>query len=421
MNQNLGGKMKKLLIAASALALATSAITFSAAPVPEKNANITIWETSGPEGQFIQYAAQQFEKQFAAYNVHIKYVPQFAATSVPKMETAVQTGAAAPDLIVFMSDRLGEALNAGIIAPDTVNPQIIQKNFLPAAVQAATGPDGKIYGFPLSVQTYALYYNKKYFPNGVTDFSQIMQFSKTFNNPANNQYALFFDVANFYYDAAFFQMYGANVFGMEGSKYDPNKLQINSPAGIKGIEALVSLKPASIGQVGTTTATNMMTMFGQGKIATMIDGSWDVQHAKDTGVNFGICPLPTLNGQHLISYSGIRLIGVNPNTKYPMASEIFAAFCTSPAMEKARFQIVGETPAITELADSPAIMNTEYAGAFSVQAKYSKPMPNISAMAAVWPPMAAAVADAWNGNTTVTNAMNNAQKVITQQIQMTSK
>ncbi len=410
--------MKKVLIAASALAIGASAISFSA-PVPEKNSTITVWETPGPEGQFIQYAAKAFEKQFAAENVRVNYVPVQANVTVSKMQTAVQSGQGAADVFVFMSDQLGNAINGGLVMPNTVNPQIIQKNFMPAAVQAATGPNGKIYGFPMSIQTYAMYYNKKYFPNGVQTFEQLAQFAKTFNNPANSQYALMFDASNFYYSGAFYQMYGAKIFGMDGSKYNPSALQVNSPAAIQGIQAMLSLKPTTQSQIGQNSASNMMGLFGQGKVAAMIDGPWDVQRAASTGVDFGICPLPTLNGKHPISFSGIRLMGVNPNTKYPMTAQIFAAFCTSPAMEKARFQIVGETPAITALATDPAITKSPIAAAFAQQAKYSVPMPNIPAMAAVWTPMQAAVASAWNGQASVTDALNNAQNTINQQIKMT--
>lgn len=410
--------MKKVLTTAAVVVLGASAFTFAAGPLPEKNSTITVWETPGTEGQFIQYAAKEFEKQFAAENVHVNFVPVQANLTISKMETAVQTGQGAADVFVFMSDQLGNAINGGLIMPDIVNSQMIQKNFMPAAVQAATGPDGRIYGFPMSIQTYAMYYNKKYFPNGVQTFEQLITFAKTYNNATNSQYALMFDASNFYYSGAFYQMYGAKIFGTDGAKYNPSALQINSAAAIQGIQAMISLKPATQSQIGQGSANNMMGLFGQGKVAAMIDGPLDVQRAQSTGVDFGICPLPTLNGKHPISFSEIRLMGVNQNTKAPMTAQIFAAFCTSPAMEKARFQIVGETPAITALAADQTITQSPLAAAFAQQAKYSVPLPNIPAMAAVWTPMQAAVASAWNGQATTTDALNNAQNTIIQQIKM---
>ena len=55
-------------------------------------------------------------------------------------------------------DKLGELVNSGHVAP-TVNPDKVKKQVLGACGQALTY-EGKMYGYPVSAETYALFYNK---------------------------------------------------------------------------------------------------------------------------------------------------------------------------------------------------------------------------------------------------------------------
>jgi arabinogalactan oligomer / maltooligosaccharide transport system substrate-binding protein len=232
---------------------------------PEKNAILEVWESYGVEQDFMKYAAKEFEKKYAKYNVKINYSETDGVKTVEKMSLAVQ-GNTGADVYMLPHDRLGQAINAGIIMPNLVSADIIKDNFMPAAVQAATGADGKIYGFPLSIETYGLFYNKKYFPTAPKTFKEIIKVGKQMTDRDKNQYGIFFDVCNFYFSYCFLAMDGGYVFGNNG--YNINDIGLNNKGAIQGLQSMLTLKPISFKiPPGKNQADAPMTgLFGEGKM-----------------------------------------------------------------------------------------------------------------------------------------------------------
>jgi arabinogalactan oligomer / maltooligosaccharide transport system substrate-binding protein len=338
---------------------------------------------------------------------------------IQKMSLAVQ-GNTGADVFMLPHDRLGQAINAGVIMPNLVSADRIKKDFMPAAVQAATGPDGKVYGFPLSIETYGLFYNKKYFPTAPKTFEEIIKVGKQMTDRDKNQYGIFFDVANFYFTYCFLAMDGGYVFGDNG--YNIKDIGLNNKGSIQGLQSLLTLKPISFKiPPGKNQADAPMTgLFGEGKIATIITGPWSIDNIRKSKVKFGIAPLPTFNGKHPVSFSGVRLFAVNPGSKYKKAAQLFAKFCTSDRMLLKRYEITAQIPPVKALLKNKKITDNPFVKPFLEQANYAQPMPSVPEMNLIWDPSIAAFSDAWTGKATPKEALDNLVKVIKQQIELQS-
>ena len=386
---------------------------------PEQNAVLQVWESYGIEQKFIKIAAEEFEKKYAKYNVKVNYSETESVKTVDKMSLAVQ-GNKGADVYILPHDRLGQAINAGVIMPNLVSADRIKKDFMSAAVQASTGPDGKIYGFPLSIETYGLIYNTDIFKKAPATFEEVMKVGKTITNRGDNRYGIFWDIANFYFAYSFLAMDGGYVFGNNG--YDIKDIGLNNKGAVKGLEALISLKPISLERPpGKSQADAPMTgLFGEGKIGAIITGPWSIDNIKKSKVNFGIAPLPTYEGKHPISFSGVRLFAVNPASKYKKAAQLFAKFCTSDEILLKRYEITAQIPPVKTLLKNKKITDNPFVKPFLEQAEYAVPMPSVPEMNLTWDPMMDAVIDAWTNKKTAKQALDHAVKVIKEQIELQS-
>ncbi|MXD03684.1 extracellular solute-binding protein, partial [Escherichia coli] len=73
-------------------------------------------------------------------------------------------------------------------------------------------------------------------------------------------------------------------------------------------------------------------LFNEGKVAAVIDGPWSIQGYIDSGINFGVTRIPTLDGHQPRTFSTVRLAVVSSFTEYPHAAELFADYLTTDKM-----------------------------------------------------------------------------------------
>lgn len=365
---------------------ATDTDTTEAAPtlVPEDGATLVVWESDGPEKTFVEYAIAEFNKLYP--NVTIEYQPVGHTDSTAKIALDGPNGEGA-DVFAAPHDKLGELVASSLVLE---NDQLDATQYLDAAVTGATY-EGKFYGYPTGIETYALFYNKDIVSTPATTFDEIITFAKTFNDPATNKFALMWDVGNAYFSYIFLGGFDADLFGPKGD--DKTTLGFDTQAGIDGMKYYQSVK--SIYDVAAADANYdaMMASFKAGNAAYMINGPWAIKDCKDAGINFGVVELPKFpNGNNPKSFSGIRGNYVSSYTKYPNAAKLFAAFMSSKDVLAKRYEITSQIPPMKDIT-----VSDEYNAGILAQAAYAVPMPNIPAMAQFWPAMGGAFANIWNG------------------------
>ncbi|MCX7695736.1 MAG: maltose ABC transporter substrate-binding protein [Caloramator sp.] len=356
---------------------------------PEEGATLLVWESEGPEGEYIKYVAQEFEKK---YGVKVKYEPVNHTDTSGKLQQDGPAGVGA-DVFAAPHDHVGKMVAAGLIQ-ENHNPDRVKNDYMEAALRGVS-LDGKVYGYPTAIETYALFYNKDLVKEAPKTYEEILEFAKTFNNPKEKKYALAWDVGNAYFSYSFLTANGGYVFGKQGT--DKDDIGLNNDGAVKGATFYKSLRTILPLKAADSNYQFMDGSFAAGKVAMIINGPWAVKGYQDAKVNFGVAPLPTFGGAQPKSFSGIRALYVSAFTKYPKAAKLFAEFATSDEMLMKRYEMTKQIPPVKALAEKDEIKNDPIVSGFMAQAANAEPMPSIPQMQLVWEPLATTFSAIWDG------------------------
>ena len=352
------------------------------------NISLKVWESAKGPDDFIKKAGEAFTKLHP--NIKIEYVNVELGDSTSKIALDGPAGVGA-DVFAAPHDKLGELVEGGHVLA-TVNSSDVQKAALPSCVKALTYKN-KMYGYPVSAETYALFYNKALISEDKVPktWEDLKAWAVDFNSKNSGKYGFVMDVGNAYYTILFTTSQNNRLFGESGT--DSEKTNINSEASIKGMKFFQSLKDALNYPAADLTTSFCDGAFQAGTAAMHITGLWNVQNFKTAGIDFGVTTLPSLPGESnpASSFSGTRAMFVSAYSKYPKEAAAFAQFLTTDEMQKLRFSITGAVPSINVKVESP------YIEGFSKQLGYAFPMPSIPAMSKYWDSMNAASANIWGG------------------------
>lgn len=375
---------------------------------PEKGAVLTLWEDKEAK----QWATEIAAAFKAKYNVEVKIEEVPAPDQAGRLTTDGPAGTGA-DVVLFPQDKLGDAASAGLLLPNDVFAKDVTARTQKNAIEASTYK-GVLYGYPKSVETYALYYNKDLIPTPPKTWDDVIAFAKTFNDEKARKYAIMWEVKTLYYDYAFMAPYGAYVFGAKGT--DSGDIGLNSSGAVKGLTYMQSLRSILPPKVADLTFDIKTQLFADGKLAMNIDGPWSISSFKNK-INLGVAPLPDLpEGKKSVSFSGVRSYYVNTYTKYPKAARLLANFLTTKENQLSCYQKTGILPANIEASEDSVIKADTFSSAFLSQFGSSEIMPSIPAMASVWAPMEGAITTIWDTKADVKTTLDAAAKTIKEQI-----
>ncbi len=370
----------------------------------EEGASIIVWESKEFRTR-MEAIAKAFTDE---YKIPVKIEEVNEPDQINKLMNDGPAGVGA-DVVIFPHDNLGKAVAAGLLLPNDYFADVTKEENSEASVKAFTFKD-ELYGYPRSVETYGLFYNKDLIPNPPKSYEEIIAFAKTFNDPQNQKYALMWEISNFYYAYSFLATPGGYVFGQNGT--DPADIGLNNDAAVKGASVYQSLKEILPMNSGDATFDVKKGLFTSGKLALDINGPWAIADLKAAGVNFGIAPLPTIDGKPNVSFSGVKGYAVNAFSKYPNASRLFARFASTKDNQLEDFKALGFLPSNKEAAQDPAVTADPLVVGILEQFVHSYPMPAIPEMGNVWGPGQAAMADIWDKGTDPKTALDNAAKQI---------
>ncbi|CAM4506294.1 arabinogalactan oligomer/maltooligosaccharide transport system substrate-binding protein [Paenibacillus endophyticus] len=371
---------------------------------PEEGASLLVWE-SKEERPFVEAISKEFTEK---YGIEVKFEEVGAADQVTKLTTDGPAGLGA-DVVVFPHDNLGRAVTAGLVLPNDFYEEQAKTANSEIAVNAVSY-GGTLYGYPRSIETYALFYNKALIKEAPKTFDEIVAFAKTYNDVPNNKFALMWEVGNFYFNYPFIST-GGYVYGENGQNKDD--IGLNTEGAVSGLKYYGSLKDSILPlNSGDITYDIKKGMFTGGTLAMDINGPWTIADYKSAGIDFGVAPIPSINGQPASSFSGVKAWYVNQFSKYPNAARLFANFASTKAAQLKDFELTGAIPANTEATNDAAVQGNDIVKGFVAQFNQSTPMPSIPEMGNVWSPIAAAFSDVWNSGKVAKAALDNAVQQI---------
>lgn len=284
----------------------------------------------------------------------------------------------APDIMFGIAhDNLGTFHKAQLLAevPDgTIN----KGDYVPMSLDAVSY-DGKMFGIPLSMETYALFYNTDKVKTAPATMEELVEQGK--------KVGFQYDINNFYFSYAFLAANGGYVFKNNNGALDPNDIGLGNEGAIKGYQMLADFVIKDKFMNASIKGDNAKAAFQKKSIGLYISGPWDVQGFKDAGVNFAIAPLPATNGQPTPSFVGVQAAFVNSKSKNQAeAWDLMKYLVKNTAMPL--FNVGNRIPVLNAELDKSEVKANANMMAFAKQAENGTPMPNIPEMAAVWKPAA---------------------------------
>ncbi len=332
--------MKKLLSIWSFLLLVIITLTScSFHPVSDKiTLTLSGWQSNPNEKQLLAQVLRSFESEHP--NIKVKHeVINDQYMDVIKTRLI---GDAAPD--VFYLDALEAPLlmKYGVLEPlnSYIDDSDKLADFEPALLKAFQIGE-QIYGLPKDFSTLALFYNTKVFQEvGITEppktWNELRQVSNKLTidknkDGRNDQYG--FGVS----PELARQYFMMTAFG--GSLVDKNGNAIfATPSSLKGLQLIIEQyrKDKSSAQPSDLGANSGSELFGQGKVAMVLEGSWAIPYLKDTfpNLDFATAEVPIVGAKKGTMAYTVAYV-MNKKTKYKEAAWQLISYLTSQEGMKA--------------------------------------------------------------------------------------
>ncbi|MBB6634723.1 maltose ABC transporter substrate-binding protein [Cohnella thailandensis] len=351
---------------------------------PEPGAKLVVWEAN-EQVEYMKAVAKEFETK---YGVPVTVEVVAGGDQGTRLSTDGPSKTAA-DVLTLPHDQIGLAAKAGLLLPNDVFEEETRATSVEAATNASSY-EGVLYGYPKSIETYALFYNKDLFPEPPKTWDEILKFGETYTDAGQKKYAIMWEFVG-YYSYPFIGGFGGYMFGA-----DDKDIGLNKGDTAKGFEFLRSLKKILPMNAGDITYDVKTQLFKEGKLALNIDGPWSVAAFKDS-VDFGVAPLPKLpNGNDAMSFSGVKSYYVNSYSNYPQAARLFAHFASNKENQLMNYRMTGAIPANKEAGEDPLIANDPITSGFFRQFSHSVPMPSNSGVDLAWEALKATFIALWD-------------------------
>lgn len=366
--------------AATLVALAFSSSAFAwnlkEAAAPYKGTTVNIVGLERPSYQAAKELTPQFEKETG---IHVNWTT-FPYESTLKAETlnfvsqSNQYDAILSDVVwpvTFASAGWVVPLQHFLDNPKLTNPDIDLGDFFPVWLASFTVND-KLYGLPFDSYAGLLYYNKKMlkaagFDGPPQTWSQLAQYAEKLTDKSKGQYGYVLQSAHNETQTAdafarFLWPWGGRFLDVKNQK-----VMVNSPESIKGIEfrrKLVKMMPSGI---VSDDHPQVVQMLVQGKAAMITEWSAFYTTLKHSAIgdNLGIAPEPKGPKRAASAFGGFAyMISSQVPTKQQNAAWLFIQWLTSKEM--ARPLLKHGAVVAREAADTDPSIQSQY--------PYLKPM-----------------------------------------------
>lgn len=365
---------------------------------------LTVWESSAGPDKFIEAAGKCFTKLYP--NITIKYV-NVESTDANSKIVLDGPGGNGPDLFATAHNNTGVMAASASIAPiPDSEKEIVAASCNASALSGATlnKADGssQLYGFPVSVETYALFYNKDLIKEEEipTTMSDLVTYIQNYDKKDGIQPFLF-DAGNAYYSVMFTSTPTIHLYGENGN--DIKNTYMNSKESVAQMADFTALAKAINQKSGDIDYKHNDSLFAAGQLVMNVSGAWNIRTFEESGVNFGITSIPALTGSTNppTNFMGVRCMFVSAYSKHQPEAIAFAEFLMTKEMQALRSKLTSTMPARDDVLDmiDDAKIKT-YMEGINKQIAYSYPMPNMAQASLFWTAFESAFANIWNGETT---------------------
>ena len=125
--------------------------------------------------------------------------------------------------------------------------------------------------------------------------SEARLFAKELRASNPNVIAIMWDYNTPYFSWPFLASGGAYSFKKIGGDYDVKDIGVNNEGAVKGLQAIVELINSGTMPKGASYSV-MEQKMNNGELAMMVSGPWAWANLQKNGIDFGLAPLPGIDG-----------------------------------------------------------------------------------------------------------------------------
>ena len=357
--------MKKILSLVLALCMVLSLCSCALA----EDVTLTVWVGDNQDIEWINGVIDNFKAAYPDNNYTINVGVQNEGDC---SKTVLNDPTAAADVFTFADDQFNSLLNGGALQQVLDGADDIIANNTPESIAAATGNDGNLYAYPATADNgYFMFYNKEYFTE-----DDVKSFNTMLDKAAAAGEYVGFPMSNAWYFYSWFKGAGLDMHVNEdGVTNSCNWNATDTPiTGVQVVEALLAITS----NPGFKEADSDPFVAGvkDGSIIAGVSGTWNANVAAEAwGDNYAATKLPTYTvaGQEvqMASFSGFKLVGVNPYSENLGAAMDFAAFMTNEESQVSRFAMRRQGPSNTKALASEVVQAEPAIAAIVAQAPYA--------------------------------------------------
>jgi maltose/maltodextrin transport system substrate-binding protein len=314
-----------------------------------------------------------------------------------------------PDIVIFAHDKVGEWADGGLIAPVPVAASY--RSRFDSKAWEAVQHRGEYWGYPLCFEVVGLIYNKKLVQTPPAQVSDLIEFNKQLKTDHPDVATILWDYDSPYYSWGIFASAGAYVYAKTADGYDTKDIGIASPGAIDALNQLIGLVRGGVLPRAASVAGMPKEMMAERKLAMMISGPWDWPDLMKSGIDFGVAPVPGVDGGPGKAFVGVSVAYINRSSpNLDIARQFLENYAITDEQLTAanRLKPIG-IPALNSLYETMS-KNEELLREMKVCADDGEVMPNIPQMGRFWSAMGSALQIATNGQSTAQSALTEARE-----------
>ncbi len=362
---------------------------------------LVVWIGGDKAYKGMETVGKRFEQELG-----IKVKVEIPENLTDRFQQAAATGKG-PDIVMWAHDRFGEWAQSGLLA--TVNPSDSVKADIEAKGWQAASHNGNIYGYPVAMEAISLIYNKDIIKTPPASYEAMFDLKKELDK--KDITTIMWDQVQPYFTTPMLASNGGYVFKEVPTGYDVTDIGLNSPGAIKGGKMLAKIIDEGVMPRGVDYGV-MEASFNKGEVAMMITGPWSWSNLDKSKINYGVAPLPSIDGSPSRAFVGVWAAALNnasPNQE--LAKEFIENYLlTAEGLETLNndkaLGAVAHKEFMKKLSSDPRIAAT-YQNVMN-----GLLMPNVPEMGKFWSATQTALTNITTGQETVEVALNKATKLI---------
>ncbi len=304
--------------------------------------HISFWVAmSKDEIESVRKISDKFHKE-TDITVDVREIGLFEITT--KLELSAPAGKG-PDVFSISHTSVGALALMGLLMPIEEIPERL-KNY-PESLTSAFYYQGKLYGVPLTVESYGLVVNRDIVDEVPDTWEDLIGLAENLTvdkdgDGAFDTYGFLTDPENFYFTFPFYDAMGGYIFGGGDTGLDPKDLGFCTPGGISALKFIVDLTREKNLIPRGIDYPIISDLFAKGKVAMMIHGTYLIGYYRSLGIDVGYSPLPRFSdGRQGRPLSTLMGIGISSYSEKKDIAQRFLNYFLEPENLRIYFESSG--------------------------------------------------------------------------------